>query len=491
MRLPSLAPSASIDDAAMRAGESALVRDAAWASLTGALAGGVVLTAFALTIGAGPLAIGFLSALPVVAQLAQLPGIALIERLRQRKRMAVWLITAARVLILSMALLPFVQNRQQAVVLLIAAQAGVALLGATGGCAVNSWLHHLIPRDRLGPFFARRLFWGSALGAIGALLAGQLIERVDDHHLVWAFAATFAAAGLTGFTSSWHLARAPEPKMGPRPATLEPLHHALRRPLRDTNFRRLLLFLGSWAVVSNIATPFLTVYLVRQLGYGVGVVTALAAAGQIANAAALHLWGRLSDRVTNKGVLAAALPVHFVCTALIVLPAQIDRAWLAIATLAALHIVMGMALGGVGLAVGNLGLKLAPQGEGTPYLAMIGIVTALAGGVTPLAAGAVAEWSMPRELSLVGHWRSPLEQRSVVIFDFQYLEFLFLISAVAGLYVLHRLALVHEEGLPADRQVVQLFAIEAARSVDSTSSIGSALGYLFAFRRFVVRPRDR
>jgi hypothetical protein len=97
----------------MRAGENDLVRDAAWASLTGALAGGVVLTAFALSIGAGPLAIGFLSALPVVAQRAQLPGIALIERLRQR--LAFWVVTGARVLILGMALLPFVESRAQAV----------------------------------------------------------------------------------------------------------------------------------------------------------------------------------------------------------------------------------------------------------------------------------------------------------------------------------------------------------------------------------------
>ena len=48
----------------------ALIHDAAWASLAGALHGGVILTGFALALGAGPLAIGVLAAAPLVAQAA-------------------------------------------------------------------------------------------------------------------------------------------------------------------------------------------------------------------------------------------------------------------------------------------------------------------------------------------------------------------------------------------------------------------------------------
>jgi hypothetical protein len=39
--------------------------------------------------------------------------------------------------------------------------------------------------------------------------------------------------------------------------------------------------------------------------------------------------------------------------------------------------------------------------------------------------------------------------------------------------------------------VAQLFAIEAARTVESLSSIGGALGFLFPFRRFVARGQAR
>ena len=37
--------------------------------------------------------------------------------------------------------------------------------------------------------------------------------------------------------------------------------------------------------------------------------------------------------------------------------------------LVALHVLMGVAMAGITLATGNIGLKLAPSGEGTSYLA--------------------------------------------------------------------------------------------------------------------------
>ena len=484
MTMSSLRPVAEVSAADVERGKHWLVRDAAWASLTGSLSGGVVLVAFALALDAGPLAIGMLAAIPFLAQIAQLPGITLIERLRQRKRLAVWVITASRVVILSIALLPFVPDRRLAITLLVAAQVAICLAGSLGACAVNSWLHQLIRPEGMGAFFSRRLLWGTLLGSVGTLLAGQLIEHATGRDRLFAFAAAFVAAAFAGFTSSWYLARTPEPVMTGEPSR-ERLADTLRRPLRDTNFRNLLIFLGSWTVASNLAAPFLTVYLMSQLGLSLGVVTALGVLGQLANAMALYLWGRVSDRMANKSVLAVALPVYFVCTAALVLAYQPDRPALGLALLFVLHVVMGAAAGGIGLATGNLGLKLAPQGQGTAYLAMVGIVSAVGGGLAPLVAGAAAESFDARQLSFVMRWDEPGLRSELPVFAIAHWEFLFIISALLGLYVLHRLSRVVESGEVGERFVVQEFAIEAARSVDSLSSIGGALGNVFPFRRFV------
>jgi MFS family permease len=266
---------------------------------------------------------------------------------------------------------------------------------------------------------------------------------------------------------------------------------ALRRPLRDPNFCHLLKFLASWAVVSNIAAPFLTVYLIRQLGYSLATVTALGVASQLANASALYLWGRVSGRVSNKGVLATALPTYFVCTGALILVNQPEHPWLGLTLLYMLHIFMGAATGGIALATGNLSLKLAPQGEGTSYLAVVGVVSAVAGGTAPLLAGAIAEQLADRELEMVLRWLAPGRANEVVVLSLEHWQFLFVLSALAGLYVLHALSRVREDGHVSEQPVVQQFAIEAARVVSNLSSIGGAIGGLFPFDRLSERRRAR
>src|SRR5687767_9085888 len=106
-RAPRLYPDQAITPETLARGKRAMVQDAAWASLVGALYGGVILVGFALELGATPIVIGLLAAIPFLAQLAQLPAVLLIERVRQRRKIAVLVVGAARALILSLALLPW------------------------------------------------------------------------------------------------------------------------------------------------------------------------------------------------------------------------------------------------------------------------------------------------------------------------------------------------------------------------------------------------
>src|SRR4051812_36468039 len=105
-----LRPDAVVTPADVERAKRYLVRDSAAASLAGSLYGGVILVGFALALGARPATIGALSAIPLFVQLVQLLAIALVERVRQRRKITVIAVTAARVIILSLALLPFVPD---------------------------------------------------------------------------------------------------------------------------------------------------------------------------------------------------------------------------------------------------------------------------------------------------------------------------------------------------------------------------------------------
>ena len=480
-----LEPVETVTPQALAAGERALVRDLAWASMSGAFSGGVILVAFALSLGATPVMVGLLAAIPYLTQASQLPATLLVERVRQRRKIGVLAITGMRVLILSMAALPFLPHGM-ALTFLVGSQVVIAALNAIGACAVNSWLHQLIPHEKLGHFFSRRLFSRTTLACLGTLAAGALVDHFPPHRTVQAYALSFALAGLTGFISSWYLSRAPEPVMHAAGPAVS-MRQRLRGPFRDANFRALLLFLGSWIVASNLAAPFITVYLMEQRGYPVGTVTSLWVTSQLANALTLYLWGRLSDRLSNKGVLAVVLPVYFLCVlALCFVDESFNPRW-QLGTLYVIHFLMGVANGGIGLATGNLGLKLAPQGEGTVYLAAIGLVSAVAGGTAPIVAGALAEAFQASQLSAVVRFTSPASHHEMALVSFAHWEFLFAISAMAGFYVLHALSRVREGREVSERQVVQQFALEAWRSVNNLSS--TAVGAMFPFERLSERRK--
>jgi len=485
----SLRPSLHVSPQELQVGKGALVADAAWASMTGAFSGGIVLVAFALELGAGPRAIGLLGAIPFLAQAAQLPTIFLVERLRARKLIGIPTLAVARVLILLLALLPMVLPVDGRLAALIAAQAVIAMLGAVAACAINSWFHQLLPPAELGAFFSRRLLWATGIACACTLGAGALAEHPPLGDRMLAFSIFFGVAGLAGLMSSYHLWRCPEPVMEQGGPTRR-LRDQLKAPFTDPGFRGLLLTLGSWNLASNLVAPFLAVYLIRQLGYGLTTVTGLWVASQLANAATLLSWGRVSDRLSNKSILAVAVPLYFACTlGLVFVPKEVPHA-VQVALLLVLHVLMGVAGGGIGLATGNLGMKLAPRDSATAYLAAIGLVGAAAGGMAPLVGGALAQWFSERRLSLVVRWVSPNHVNEVSALSFAHWEFLFALSALLGLYVMHAVSRIREGAEVSERLVIREMGLEALRTVNQLSSVGGLVGSVFPFGRLSERRRS-
>jgi len=463
-----------------------LVRDAAWSSVCGALFGGVVLASFALSIGAGTLEIGLLAAIPFMVQALQLPATLLVERLRQRKRIGVVALTVARLAILGTAALPWLPTGASTIALLLLFQLVICGMSAVAACANNSWFHQLLPARTLGSFFSRRLATGTVLGCAFTLGTGWLLERPPGQAVGNAYAIAFGAAGVAGLVSSWYLARCAEPRMTSAGPSVS-MRRKLAAPFRDGNFRRLLLLIASWSFASNFAAPFLTVYLIRQLGYGMATVTGLWVVSQAANAFTLFAWGRVSDRLSNKAVLSVALPTFFACTLALVFTRAGAPYGLALPLLYLVHAVMGAAGGGVGLATGNIGLKLAPPAEATSYLAAVGLISSVAGGVAPLLAGSLGEWLSASQFSLVTRWVSSTATHEVSFLRFAHLEFLFAIAALLGLYVMHALSRVQEGPEISERRVAQELLLEALRTVNQLSSAGGMLTSILAFDRLTER----
>ena len=76
-----LGPQDTVEGEELAHAQRLLVRDSAWATVCGALFGGVVLAGYAVQVGAGPFEIGLLAAIPYLAQMLQLPAMVFVDQL--------------------------------------------------------------------------------------------------------------------------------------------------------------------------------------------------------------------------------------------------------------------------------------------------------------------------------------------------------------------------------------------------------------------------
>ena len=447
-----------------------LVVEAAFSGGATALTTGVILTAFALHLGASNVMVGVLASAPFLAQLLQLPAILLVERLRKRKRIAVLTSIVGRSMLVVMAGTAFFTGLTPLLIFL-AAQVTLCGLGAVGACAWNAWLRDLAPENRLGQVFARRTVWltaiNLALGLAAALALDNTGEQSRARDLV--FAGMFAAGCIAGLISARIVAAMPEPLMPP-PGDPVGLAELMRQPIRDGNFRRLLVFIAAWHFAVNLATPFFTVYIVRQLGFHVSFVMVLSVVSQIANILALRSWGALSDRFANKSVLAVCAPVYILSIVAMIGASQIADRDLVKLWLIVLHLFMGASVAGVTLTSANIGLKLSPRGSATAYVAVSAIVTALAAGLAPIAGGLLADFFANRRLELLLRWSNRQDVFSLPLVLTSW-DFYFLLAGLLGIYAMHRLSLVSEQGEIERRELVNEMLNEALRSVRNISSV--------------------
>ncbi|MDB5668451.1 MAG: transporter [Alphaproteobacteria bacterium] len=449
-----------------------LMGDAAFASIVGTLNSGVVLVAFAVYLGASPTVIGILAALPFLTQFLQVPAVLMLERIRSRRLFAVTFLLIARLALPVIAILEFIPDRRLALALLVVAETLHCAFNAMAGCAWNSWMRDLVPEDRLGSFFGRRAVYATAAGIAGTVMAAIALEYArplkGGTGLVFVF--LYGVGFLASLISTWELSRVPDVPAEPRPPE-QGLWRMLVKPLKDRNFRRLIQFMASWQFAVNLAVPFFTVFLIGQLGYTAGFVLVLSVVSQIAHVAVARYWGGLSDRFSNKSVLTVTAPLFILCIAAMAFAGESGMPALTATYLMVLHALMGMATAGVTLASGAISLKLAPQGSAHVYVATNALVTAAAAGTAPILAGIGAEVLRVRELSFQILWHSPGGKSDIVTLGFGGWQLLFLISALMGLYALHRLSAVEEHGAIPRKEMLQHVLDQARRNVRNASPV--------------------
>ena len=463
----------TLDDKQTQTALKFIVRDGVAAQAMGILTGGAFLIAFAVELGASNFVIGLLAAIGPLCQLLQLPSILLVERIRNRRLITFFAAGLSRLCWLIIAISPFIFPARVAILVLLILLMAVSAFGAIASCSWNSWIKDVIPENIMGSFFSRRLRIMVGVGIGLSLLAAIFLDFWKEH---WAeqqlagYSILFMVGFGAGMIGLSFLAKIPEVSMPPAEGKPK-IMKLLSQPFKDANFRKLIAFMCSWNFAVNLAAPFFMVYMLRRLGLSMSYIIGLSILSQVSNFLFLRLWGRYTDRFSNKSVLAISGPL-FLCSILAwTFTTMPEKHFLTMPLLAGIHVVMGVASAGISLASGNISLKLAPKGKATAYLAANTIANSIAAGIAPILGGKFADFFSGRQLEWTLKYTGPGGEFALPTLNLQQWDFFFALAFLLGLYALHRLAMIKEEGEVAEKVVAQELFAEVRTQVRTLSSV--------------------
>ncbi len=373
------------------------------------LTSGAFQTGFALFLGCSPFWLGALGGIPALAGLVQLLSSYLAQRYGKRKPLVVWFSLVARLLWLPMLLIPFVLPRPWWVGAFLVLTLLSSLLANVASPLWTAWITDLVPEDNRGRYFGRRNMYAGWVGMVVPVAGGYFLDaatRRQELSQPAAFAVIFLAATLFAFGSFGIGLQSPDLAREERDGA-EPQESALayyRAPFADANFRRIIAYVAAMVVAQSIAGQFFTVYQLQYLGLNYTAFQLLSAVAALASLVSMPLWGYLADKYGNK-------PVLIICCFLVLIPPLLwilaapdgiaglwgyDAAHHLRLSLSKLDVVVvntfaGVGWAGVGLTQFNLMIGAAPGDKRTVYVSAIAAVSGLAGGLAPVAGGALME----------------------------------------------------------------------------------------------------
>ncbi|HUP13556.1 MAG TPA: MFS transporter, partial [Niastella sp.] len=359
--------------------------------------------------------------------------------------------------------------------------------GSIAGPCWNAWMKDLIPEKALGTYFAKRTSFTTLLNILLGLTAAFMVDYTKHNRItaeINVYACLFIGGGIAGILSALFLSNTSEPLAK---VTTGNIVTVLQRPLRDRNFRKLLVFNSAWVFALNIATPFFVVFMMKKMGLSISWIIALTITSQICSILTVRMWGRFADRYSNKTIIGICAPLYILVLIGWCYVGIYTREYLNILLLFVIHAGTGIANAGINLSLTNISLKLSPAEESVVYLSTKNIITALFSFIAPLIGGYLADYFSTRSLTLNAKWTGPHWSKIVHLLDLHEFKFLFLIAAVLAFIAVELLVTVKETGEVAKNVVRRMMRTTIRSNLKEYFLIGQLIDLHDAFRTLLRR----
>jgi len=318
-----------------------------WDGIFSACSSGLItdyVTPYALVLKATIRQIGFLSAIPFLASsIVQLVSADIAEKLKSRKKAIVIFVFAHTLMFVPIMLIPYL-FASQAVLFLI-----VFMTLYTGFSTLVSpiWvglMTEYIPTRKRGSYFGWRNKIVSIVVIAASLSAGLILQHFRNEPLR-GFLIILILAFAARLISWYFLTRMYEPRFIVDKSAYFSIIDFIKN-IRHSNFARFVLFVSGMQFCVNLASPFFSVFMLKDLRFNYLTYTIIVTAVTATQIFTIGRWGRCADRIGNlkvlkfTAVIIAGLPLWWI----------INRhpAYLLVA-----QVVSGFAWSGFNLCTGN------------------------------------------------------------------------------------------------------------------------------------------
>jgi len=395
------APAASSDPLVENSLNHSLKDARAFAVMTGI--GETYLSAFAIFLRATTPQIGLLASLPPLLGSFIQPVSAWLGKITGHRKAIV--LTGASIQAaawMPIAILPMVFPNHALPLLIMSVvlyQCGAHLTTPQWG----SMMGDIVPMRRRGRFFARRTRIVSLTTFLALACGGLVLQSFSSNgHTLLGFGLLFGVALVARLVSVYHLSKMHDPSVQAKAVAAHVERHWLER-LRHSNFARFSVFFALTQFSVAIASPFFSVYMLRDLHYSYLAFMSNTGMAILAQFLTLNQWGRISDVFGNRRILATT---GLVIPLMPLLWTFSSNYWYLLFA----QVISGLTWAGFSLSASNFLYDLVSREKRTTYLAIHNMLSN-----TGLFAGAMLGgylgMVLPTELSLFGHsfsWGSSL-----------------------------------------------------------------------------------
>jgi MFS family permease len=449
-----LRPSAFLTNSQVKKGLNLVMADGMTSEAMVVFTSGTFLTAMAVNMGATNFQLGLFAALPTFTTVFQLFSIWMVRRFNNRRAITVLFNFLARLPILAIGIIPFVFTSGTSIQVLLLMLFFQHVFGDIAGASWNSWIKELVPGTQLGSFFSRRSRIAQVLNVTLSLATAFGIDYVKLHYPqqeIFTYHMLFLVGGMLGMASVAFLLRTPEPQSLPMDDKLLTL---FGKPLKNQNFKNLLIFNSFWAFALNLATPFFSVFMLKTIGLPLSYIIGLGILGQISGIFSLKLWGNYSDWFSNKTLISICAPLYIACILAFAFVGMPASKLIAVFMLAAIHIISGAATAGINLALSNIGFKLAPKQEAIVYISTKNMFVAFFSTIAPMLGGLMADYFATHPFSWNMQFNAAGTVSNITLINLQGWNYFFIIGGLLALTSLRYLSKIKEEGEVEKEKVV-------------------------------------